>query len=148
VDLVPSLRVWWAFSKPKPNPKPKPEESDMKISETFRSKFLKASDLQGRTVEAEIDLVTEEEVGEAREKKLIVYFRGKHRGIVLNQTNAVALQSSFGDETDSWAGKSVQIFVEPVMFQGKRVDGLRLRAPAAAAAPSPAPEGLDDDIPF
>jgi hypothetical protein len=120
----------------------------VKISETFRSKYLKSSDLQGRTVEAEIEQVCEEEVGEAREKKLIVYFRGKHRGIVLNQTNAVALQSSFGDETDSWAGKSVQIYTEPTLFQGRRVDGLRIRPPAVAAAPSPAPGDLDDDIPF
>jgi hypothetical protein len=119
----------------------------MKISETFRSKYLKASDLQGKTVEAEIELVTEEEVGELREKKPVVYFRGKQRGIVLNLTNASVLQSSFGDETDRWIGKPVVVFVEPTLFQGRRVDGLRLRA-AAPAAPSPSPEILNDDIPF
>jgi hypothetical protein len=120
----------------------------MKISEKFRSKFLKASDLQGKTVEAVIESVIEEEIGEARERKPIVYFRGKQRGIVLNSTNAMTLQSVFGDETDSWAGKSVQIFAEPVLFQGKKVDGLRIR-PATPAAPSPAlVESLDEDIPF
>jgi hypothetical protein len=119
----------------------------MKISETFRSRFLKASDLQGRTVEAVIESVIEEEIGEARESKAVIYFRGKQRGLVLNATNALTLQAVFGDETDSWGGKLVQIFAEPVLFQGKKVDGLRLR-PATPAAPSPALVESFEDIPF
>jgi hypothetical protein len=119
----------------------------VKVSEVFRSKFLRAADLQGRQVEAEIGSVEEEEIGELKERKHVVYFRGKQRGIVLNATNALALQAVFGDEMDSWAGKPVVIFVEQVMFQGKRVDGLRLR-PAALPAPSPAPDDINDDLPF
>jgi hypothetical protein len=121
----------------------------MKISETFRSRFLKSADLQGRTVEAIIEQVTEEQVGENKEIKPVVYFRGKQRGVVLNSTNGLALQAVFGDETNDWAGKSVQIFTEPVLFQGRKVDGLRLR-PVTPAAPSPAlVENLDEeDIPF
>jgi hypothetical protein len=119
----------------------------MRISETFRSKFLKSSDLQGRQVEAEIESVVEEEVGNPVEIKPVVYFRGKQRGLVLNATNGFVLQGAFGDDTSDWTGKPVVIFVEPVMFQGKKVDGLRLR-PAALAVPSPVPEELSDDIPF
>ena len=89
-----------------------------------------------------IDTVTLEEVGQDREQKMVAYFRGKQKGLVLNKTNSHALASKFGDDTDDWSGKSVQLYSEPVFFQGRKTDGLRLRPVAAAK------QELNDETPF
>jgi hypothetical protein len=112
----------------------------VKISEQFPSKYLKAADLAGKEPQLKIDSVTQEEVGQEREKKMVVYFEGKQRGMVLNRTNAERLAHKFGDDTSDWAGKSVQLYSEVVHFQGKTVDGLRVRPTMAAQ--------LDDPVPF
>jgi hypothetical protein len=116
----------------------------VKISEQFPSKYLKASDLAGKEPQLKIGSVCQEEVGQEREKKMVVYFEGKQRGMVLNRTNAERLSHKFGDDTDGWAGQSVQLYSEVVHFQGKTVDGLRVRPVAAA----PAKQDLNDAIPF
>ena len=49
--------------------------------------------------------------------------------MVLNSTNWFAVEIEHGDDTDDWGGKKVKICVDPnVMFRGKRVGGLRLKA--------------------
>ena len=136
------------------------------INEAFPSKFLKASDLQGRTVTVVIERVEFEPVGQDRQMKPVVYFEGKDKGMVLNKTNAMTIAQMFGPETDNWNGGTIEVFPAFVDYQGKQVQGLRVRmpvqqqAPAArpAAAPprQPAPadagggydNGFDDDIPF
>ena len=95
-------------------------------------------------------------------KKLFAEFRGKEKGLILNFTNAQTLSEISGsDESDDWIGMRVALFVTKVLFQGKRVDAIRIKAIAQtptpaqrrAAAPPPEPEALsepltDDDIPF
>jgi hypothetical protein len=117
----------------------------MKVSEIFRSKYLKASDLQGKTIPVQIKSVEVEEVGEELEKKLVVYFKNNERGLVLNLTNATLLSSHFGDNTDGWIGRTAQLCSEPVMYQGRSVNGLRVKVPAPVA---PGAGDLDDDINF
>jgi hypothetical protein len=114
----------------------------MKVSEAFPSKFLKATDVNGSEPTLVIDTVVQEEVGRENEQKMVLYFKGKQKGLVLNKTNSHVLASKFGDDTDDWSGKSVQLYSEPVYFQGKKTDGLRVRPVAPAKAP------LDDAIPF
>lgn len=60
----------------------------------------------------------------------------------MNKTNCNALAFKFGDDTDGWIGKSVQLFSEPVYFQGKTTDGLRVRPMV------PVKQELNDEIPF
>jgi hypothetical protein len=139
----------------------------MRISDAFPGSYLKAPDLQGRTVSAAIAEVRLEDLG--GEEKPVLYFQGKDRGLVLNKTNAGALVSAYGDETTAWTGQRVELFVARVMFQGRMVDGIRVRVPAPAPQATPpqmspphaasmaaqAPGRLpteaapfDDDIPF
>jgi hypothetical protein len=138
----------------------------MRVSEIFRSKYLKASDLQGKTITVTIRSVEVEEVGEALERKLVIYFRNNERGLVLNLTNATMLANHLGDDANEWVGHSVHLCSEPVMYQGRRVDGLRVKVPnhppgesglSMSGMPSkprsPAPvtagaEDLKDDINF
>jgi len=137
----------------------------MKISEEFPSKYLKSSDLKGQEVRVLMANVEREEIGQ--EKKLVLYFKGKEKGIVLNKTNANTIGDFYGDDSDDWYDQPLILFSIRTEFQGKPVDGLRVRIPtardnkrdpissgtslkaqlAAQADPQP-PEISDDEIPF
>ncbi len=132
----------------------------MKMSQAFPSSFLKASDLGGAMVTVTIGSVTMEKVGEGEEKPCI-HFDGKDKGLVLNKTNAAVIVNSYGDESDHWTGKPIQLFSAQVSFQGRMVDAIRVRipqqqtqaAPSAAAQQPPPNVGMnsdfdDLDIPF
>jgi hypothetical protein len=112
-----------------------------KISEAFPSKYLKASDLAGKEPVVTIADVLFEEVGKEREKKLVVYFQKRQKGMILNKGNSEKLAHKFGDDTADWHGQDVQLYTEMVNFNGQRMEGLRLRPVAAASAPS-------DEVPF
>ena len=77
----------------------------------------------------------------SEEDKPCIYFQGKQKGCVLNRTNAGAIASKYGDDTDDWTGKPVVVYPDQTMFQGKSVDCVRMRIPASVALP-------EDDIPF
>ena len=134
----------------------------MNIDSAFPSKYLKASDLNGRTVKVKIGAIKMEEVGD--DSKPCLYFEGKDKGIVLNKTNSNNIAGEYGRETDNWIGNDVWLYTALVDFQGKTVEAIRVRTtapPAAAgihepvsqremreAAPAPGEEDLDDEIPF
>lgn len=132
------------------------------MNEAFPSKYLKAADLNGRTVRVKIDKVQIEEVGRDKERKHILYFIGKEKGLVLNKTNAMTLASAFGDESDDWHEAEIEVFAVMTEMNGKATEGLRVRipprapqrpmvpadAPPGSNAPPPRRSGLDDDIPF
>src|SRR5690349_2468362 len=110
------------------------------INNEFPSKFLKSADLGGNIAKVTIDKVVSEEIG--GDRKLIIYFQGKTRGMVLNKTNARTIAEAYGDETEQWAGAPVEIFSMKVDFQGRMVDGLRVRIPTQPrAAPAMSPNG-------
>lgn len=133
----------------------------MRISTAFPSTYLRASDLQGRTIKVNIDKVVIEDIGDDR--KPILYFEGKEKGMVMNKTNANTISAAYGDDTDDWQGGELEMFPTKVDFQGKQVDAIRVKIPPrqparreaapSREAPPPvdAPRGradLDDDIPF
>lgn len=114
-----------------------------KISEIFKSKYLRASDIGDRTVKVKIESAAVEEMADSKDQKPVLYFVGKDRGLVLNRTNAALLASRIGDDVDSWVGREIQLVSEPVNFQGRTVDGIRIKVPTAAPV-----QDFDDDIPF
>ena len=109
----------------------------MNINEAFPSKYLKASDLQGNNVSVTIANVVTEDIGKG-EEKLIIYFHGKQKGMVLNKTNANNIAAIYGPETEDWVGQPIVIFEAMVDFQGKTVPALRVRAPQPKDRPKPA----------
>ena len=118
----------------------------MKISDAFPSNYLKAADLNGRTIPVTIADCQLEDLG--GESKPVLRFVGKDKGCVLNKSNASVLADAFGDETSAWNGKKIELYSEKVFFQGRMVDGLRVRIPPQPAA-VPAAEDFDDaDIGF
>jgi hypothetical protein len=146
----------------------------MQISSAFPSEFLRAQDLQGRSVNVVIDRVELRDIG--GDPKPVVFFMGKTRGLVLNKTNALELGNYYGNETDAWQGQPVQLYPAKVLYQGRQVDAIRVRvmrqaavaqqdyaaspqyaaaapapaqaAPAAAAALRHEREPGEDEIPF
>lgn len=115
----------------------------MNIQTAFPSKYLKVDDLSGRAVKVKMDQVTSEEVGQGnqKEEKPILYFAGKKKGLVLNKTNALAIVDAYGEETDGWVGKEIELFPDKTDFAGKRVACIRVRVAGAAVEREP---GEDD----
>jgi hypothetical protein len=136
----------------------------MRLGDAFPSNYLKASDLQGKRVVVTIDHVALEEVGREKQRKPVVYFQGKDKGMVCNVTNARKIASILGtDEMDDWGDGQVVLFAAMVEFGGETVEGLRVgpipmgkKAPTKPVkAPEPAadpeeynPANDSDDTPF
>jgi hypothetical protein len=101
----------------------------MNINSAFPSKYLRAADLGQATPTVTIAKVTSETVGE--DQRLVVYFVGKDKGLVLNKTNANAIADILGDEdTDNWPEGRIKLVTAKVDFQGKRVLAIRIDEPA------------------
>lgn len=132
----------------------------MKISEEFPSKYLKASDLQGREVKVVMANVEREKIGD--DHKPVLYFKGKDKGVVLNKTNAATIGDAYGDDTDDWYDQKIILFSVMVDFQGKVGPAIRMRVPTArdrkkedpiSTSPKRMTGGtsdqvMDDEIPF
>jgi hypothetical protein len=131
----------------------------MKMSESFPSKWLRHVDLKGRTVRVCIDTVVQEKVGD--DIKPVVYFRDKEKGLGLNKTNANTIVKAYGDDSDGWPGKELELYPSETEYMGDTVDCIRLRAvatpgpaePTPTPTPKPEPEqpptpSDNDDIPF
>lgn len=134
----------------------------MQVSNLFPSTYLKASDLQGRSIDVIINRFDVEVIGQ--DQRPVIYFEGKTKGLVLNKTNSGTISDSYGDETDDWIGQPITVYPSETDYQGKRVPCIRVRVPrparaqyaapvkpAPAAAPAPMPAAtipMDDEIPF
>lgn len=104
----------------------------MKINEAFPSKYLKSADIDD-VMRVRIRGVNVENVGtkdKPEEKPVLQFDNGN--SMVLNKTNANAIAFSLGGETDDWIGKTVELFVAPVEFNGKTVNAIRVRVPKQA----------------
>ena len=103
------------------------------INDAFPSNYLKAADLRSRNVLVTMSHADYEMIG--NEKKLILYFEGKEKGMVLNKTNAGNIANAYGDETDDWKGQQIVLFEAMVDYQGKTVPAIRVRMPQAKDRP-------------
>jgi hypothetical protein len=136
-----------------------------KISEIYTGQFLNASELPNHRGVAVIVAAEAETVGQGDQaaKKIVLELRAPDgrpwpKRVILNKGNALVLAAAFSDDSALWHNRSIQVWKEKVMYQGKLVDGIRMApAPANGAGagvpivtpPSPSTaELLDDDIPF
>lgn len=132
------------------------------INDSFPSKFLKASDLKGAEPVVTMDHVDYEPVGQDKEIKAVLYFKGKEKGLVLNKTNANKITQLTGSPvTEDWKGQAIKLYPTETSFGGEMVDCIRIKAAVRngqPVAPKPAPpppipdfaagELTDDEIPF
>jgi len=116
----------------------------MKISEEFPSKYLKAADLGGKEAKVIMQNVEKEKLGD--DMKLVLYFKGKEKGVVLNKTNSNTICDSYGDDTEDWFDQPLILFSVMVDFQGKVGPAIRCRVPTAKDnKPAPRREANGDD---
>jgi len=95
----------------------------LNVNDLFPSKYIKSDDLQGQRIPLTIQSVTVEEIAD-NERKQVMRFLGKQKGMILNKTNGLSLAASFGDDTIRWQGQQIELMAMPTMFQGKQVMGL------------------------
>jgi len=121
----------------------------MRISQAFPSKYIKAGDLEDRAHIVTIERVEMTDVGQegAPEIKPVVYFAGKEKGIVLNRTNADTIAFLYGDETEAWRGKQIEVYPDTTHFQGRVMPCIRMRRPMPPAQPSQPDQRLSTPLP-
>ncbi len=115
----------------------------MKTSDAFPSRFMKVADLGGKEVTATISSVEMEKVGD--DQKLVVYFKGQLKPLVLNRTNTTSIEEIAGtDETDDWTNVRIVLFPSTVFFNGSKVPCVRVKAPRPATAVMPEQQSLEN----
>lgn len=123
----------------------------------FDREYIGAWDLQGRDLVVEISRVeagTLTGSGGRKNKKPIVHFKGKERGLALNKTNAKTIATLYGNDTTQWIGKRITIYPTTTTFGSEQMDCIRVRptkpqvrggkpteAPADPGARDPGAEG-------
>ena len=130
-----------------------------KKHEIFRSKYLKAADLDGRPRTVAIEAARTETLKNDRgeETKSVLYFKGVRQALPLNLTNwdSVADVTS-QDDSDGWPGHKVELYPTTTEMRGKTVDCIRIRAPAQRELPAKKPAAQkqpqvadpNDEIPY
>lgn len=100
----------------------------------YPSKYLKSADLRGRAVTVTIASITPQEelqmAGGRKDKKPVLYFEGKEKGLVMNKTNARAIAKVYGPELTSWFGKKIVLHSVKVECKGESVDAIRVDSSA------------------
>lgn len=102
-------------------------ESGYNAADYLGGKYLKKEDIAGETPVTIVEVRPETLPGEGRQK-LVAYFQGKERGLVLNSTNTRRLATFFESmNTAHWRGPVVLYVDDNVEFSGSRVGGLRVK---------------------
>lgn len=103
----------------------------------FPGKYLKAADLRGQAVPVTIENIDPRSELQMRnggkERKPVVYLKGKDKAWVLNKTNAHLIAEVHGTEVTAWVGKTVVIKGEKVRFGAQVVDAVRVDVAASKA---------------
>lgn len=100
----------------------------MKLAELYPSKYLKAADLEGDTTVVMEGVKTEtlkKKDGSEEDKPVLLL--NEQKPLVMNVTNANAIASIYGSETDDWIGKEVVLYAVEVTAFGETTEAIRVR---------------------
>jgi hypothetical protein len=107
------------------------------IGDMFPSRYLKCGDLDGREVTVTIEAVKIENVGQTKEAKPVLFFKGASKGMVLNRTNSKRIETIAGSsDTDDWTGKRIVLYPTETEFAGEVVECIRVRAISQPSKPA------------
>jgi hypothetical protein len=112
------------------------------------AKYLKKEDIPS-PINSSILWTKEEEVtapGKGTETRLVLYFEGLKKGLVLNMANAEALAEITGtDEYEQWSDVPIELYVDPdVKYGGKKIGGIRICKPTLVQVPVQEPEPVQN----
>jgi hypothetical protein len=118
----------------------------MKVNPKGSAKYLAKEDLAVPRIVTMTD-VRQQHFKNSRgeDDQLVLYFAGDVKPLVLRPVNRKIIIAAYGDESDLWRGKPIEIYVDPNITMGSdTVGGIRVRIPAAprpanGRAPTPAP---------
>ena len=111
----------------------------MNINQMYPGTYLKGADFARGPQIFTIASITMETLGQGQnqETKPVLRFSGIDQGMALNVTNGHAIATLYGDETNDWIGKPIEVYFDPnIMMKGERKGGLRVRAPSGQAMQS------------
>ena len=109
----------------------------MRRSDAFPSQFLGKADVQTPIVGV-VELVQMQDIkcDHGNESKPVMFFSNGIKPFILNNTNWMVIEDSYGDDSDKWAGQQVEMYFDPsIMFGGKRAGGVRVRIPVSRQVP-------------
>lgn len=117
----------------------------------FDKEYLYAFDLQARDVTVTIKKViggTLVGQGGKKNKKPVLFFEGKEKGLALNITNARSIKDIYGSfKSEDWIGKRITLYPTTTTFGSQTVDCIRIRPTKPGAkvqdAPPDAPQEED-----
>lgn len=114
-----------------------------KVSDYYsdNSEWLKGEDMADKEVKVRIASFEETKFDNDPLPKISLRFEGAKKGLTLNKTNARKIAAAYGDYCENWVGKEIIVYGDKVEYQGRLVDGIRVRIP-------PAQQQDDDDLPF
>ena len=98
----------------------------MRASDLCPAPHLEAGELDGDTV-VTIERVDFDVVGEEKEKRGVIFYRGVTRSHVLNRTNLKRIIALHGADTDDWIGKEITLYPSETDFGGRVVACIRVR---------------------
>jgi hypothetical protein len=113
----------------------------MKRDDLFPGRYLKASDLKGQPTTLTIksaNVAALKNMQGDTEDKLVLGFADQPKKLVCNRTNYDSIADLYGDETDQWPGKRVEVYPSKASLGGRSVDAIRVRAPV----------GYESSLPF
>jgi hypothetical protein len=107
----------------------------MNRDELFPSKYFKAADLGGKPLVVTIKSANVEALnspnGGGQQDKLLLSFINQAKRLVVNVTNYNSVADLYGDETNNWPGKQIELYPTKASMGGKSFDAVRVRAPQA-----------------
>jgi hypothetical protein len=113
----------------------------MNVSEMKTSKFLKREEFKQPQLVTIAGDVFQENMARDDEPEKLKYclrFAELEKPLALNVINQEIIGEIAGPETSLWDGVKVVLYDDPnVMYAGKRVGGIRVRAPRNQPKPSP-----------
>ncbi len=121
----------------------------MKRGDVFTNKYLNAENLSGHTVTVTIECTNMEDITNPQtgktEKKAVTYFRGKEKGLVINQINWDSIVTMYGEESDGWPGRQITLFATTTPFGNKIVPCIRIK-PGQSAPVAQAEEFIQQQV--
>lgn len=99
------------------------------IKSFFDYKYIGAWSLKGRDVTVQIRKVDRVTLRnrQGADVKPVIYFDGSDKGFACNKTNAEAIVSMYGPETDEWIGKRITLYPTQTQVGNKMTDCIRVR---------------------
>lgn len=105
----------------------------MKRSEAFPSRYVSKDEVETPvtwTITGVGKVEMDDDNGEKKSPPVMTFSDAGSKPLILNNTNWMVLEDLYGEDSDKWIGKTIELYKEPnVMFGNKRVGGVRVRKP-------------------